>query len=83
MNKDNIVYNRIKWLKNDKILFYKNQVLKMINWNQFILKIINYLKNIINKYLLFHKNENIFIIDLYKFEINNSMRYKIDYYFVI
>ena len=36
-----------------------------------------------NEYLFFRKNENIFIIDLYKFEINNSMKYEIDYYFII
>ena len=36
-----------------------------------------------NEYLLFRKNENFSIIDLYKFEVNNSMKYKIDYYFII
>ena len=83
ISKNDITCNKIKWLKNDKILFYKNQILKMINWNQFILKIIDYLKNIINEYLLFNKNENLLIINLYKLKINNLMKHKIDNYFII
>ena len=83
ISKNNITCNKIKWLKNDKILFYENQILKMINWSQFILKIIDYLKNIMNEYLLFRKNENFFIINLYEFELNNLIKHEIDYYFVI
>ena len=83
IDKNDIICNKIKWLKNDKILFYENQILKMINWSQFILKIIDYLKNIMNEYLLFRKNENFFIINLYEFELNNLIKHEIDYYFVI
>jgi len=42
---------------------------------------IDYLKDIMSEHLLFCKDGDLLAIDLYEFEVDNSMRHEAGYYF--
>ena len=55
----------------------------MTSWSQFILEMIDYLKDIMSEHLLFRKDGDLFVVDLHEFEVDNPMRHEADYYFAM
>jgi hypothetical protein len=81
--KDGTARSRVRWSKDGRVLFYEGRALKMANWGDFVLEMIDYLEDIMSEHLLFGKDGEIPAVDLHGFGVDNPMRHEAGYYFAM